>query len=592
MFERFSDRARRVVVLAQEEARRLSHGHIGTEHILLGLTRESDGVAARALESLGISLDAVRQQVEQTVGQGQQAPSGYIPFTPRAKKVLELSLREALQLSHNYIGTEHILLGLTRESDGVAAQVLVKLGADLNTVRQRTVDLLHRHSASKTRPPDQSRDDTPLRRWAQAHVLSLPRRDADDTRHPCTDAELRATVAGMPLLARVGIAVPLALLLDLVHLTGGAVPADGRLRTLASQAGIIRLRALAWPSAARVALAGLLVCDVPPNTEFAAPNATMFELRDALAAVHGGADGSSQSLVADDGRGWQAGSEVFDALCASAAQVTGLTISMLEILGSAAAAAEPTLPLRIRHRISSLPRIGAHNRRLIMESLAISTPRNDVAAMAFESASGTSGVSRHGKVTGLLPAQFALPEELLEYRYADRELLYRVSETATQSPPEPVTIVLDTTPATYGPPEVILRLVAHVIGVTMWAAHKTAALVTLDHPGLARQIAVPADLVAVWTARSLEPPDIQAGLSTARRLGAPAIVLTQHHAARDLPVVPHRDVRLLTTHVADDLPPQAVRSPFHVHLPPNPTAAQVVKAVRDVLEPDLSRTIS
>ena len=130
MFERFTDRARRVVVLAQEEARMLDHNHIGTEHILLGLIREGGGVAAKALESLGISLEAVRQQVGEIAGQGQQAPSGHIPFTPRAKKVLELSLREALQLGHNYIGTEHILLGLIREGDGVAAQVLVKLGAD------------------------------------------------------------------------------------------------------------------------------------------------------------------------------------------------------------------------------------------------------------------------------------------------------------------------------------------------------------------------------------------------------------------------------------------------------------------------------
>src|SRR5271156_2784069 len=143
MFERFTDRARRVAVLAQEEAGMLHHDHIGTEHILLGLIREGDGVAAKALESLGISLDAVRQQVEEIIGQGQQAPSGHIPFTPRAKKVLELSLREALQLGHNYIGTEHILLGLIREGDGVAAQVLVKLGADLNRVRQQVIQLLH-----------------------------------------------------------------------------------------------------------------------------------------------------------------------------------------------------------------------------------------------------------------------------------------------------------------------------------------------------------------------------------------------------------------------------------------------------------------
>src|SRR5437764_2571193 len=142
MFERFTDRARRVVVLAQEEARMLNHNYIGTEHILLGLIHEGEGVAAKALESLGISLEGVRQQVEEIVGQGQQAPSGHIPFTPRAKKVLELSLREALQLGHNYIGTDHILLGLIREGEGVAAQVLVKLGADLNRVRQQVIQLL------------------------------------------------------------------------------------------------------------------------------------------------------------------------------------------------------------------------------------------------------------------------------------------------------------------------------------------------------------------------------------------------------------------------------------------------------------------
>jgi len=142
MFERFTDRARRVVVLAQEEARMLNHNYIGTEHILLGLIHEGEGVASKALESLGISLEGVRAQVEEIIGQGQQAPSGHIPFTPRAKKVLELSLREALQLGHNYIGTEHILLGLIREGEGVAAQVLVKLSADLNRVRQQVIQLL------------------------------------------------------------------------------------------------------------------------------------------------------------------------------------------------------------------------------------------------------------------------------------------------------------------------------------------------------------------------------------------------------------------------------------------------------------------
>ena len=142
LFERFTDRARRVVVLAQEEARLLNHSYIGTEHILLGLIHEGEGVAAKALESLSITLDSVRAQVEEIIGQGGSSPSGHIPFTPRAKKVLELSLREALQLGHNYIGTEHILLGLLREGEGVATQVLVKLGADLGKVRQQVIQLL------------------------------------------------------------------------------------------------------------------------------------------------------------------------------------------------------------------------------------------------------------------------------------------------------------------------------------------------------------------------------------------------------------------------------------------------------------------
>ena len=142
MFERFTDRARRVVVLAQDEAKMLNHNYIGTEHILLGLIHEGEGVAAKALEQMGISLEAVRSEVEEIIGHGQTVPTGHIPFTPRAKKVLELSLREALQMNHSYIGTEHILLGLVREGEGVAAQVLIKLGADLNRVRNTVLQLL------------------------------------------------------------------------------------------------------------------------------------------------------------------------------------------------------------------------------------------------------------------------------------------------------------------------------------------------------------------------------------------------------------------------------------------------------------------
>ena len=142
MFERFTERARRVVVLAQEEARALRHNYIGTEHLLLGILREDEGLGARVLESLDVTVEEVRGQVARIVGRGDEVTTGQIPFTPRAKKVLELSLREALALGHNYIGTEHILLGLVRASEGVGAKVLTDFGADADTVRDRVVRML------------------------------------------------------------------------------------------------------------------------------------------------------------------------------------------------------------------------------------------------------------------------------------------------------------------------------------------------------------------------------------------------------------------------------------------------------------------
>jgi ATP-dependent Clp protease ATP-binding subunit ClpA len=158
VFERFSDRARRVVVLAQEEARMLDHDYIGTEHLLLGLVHEGEGIGATTLEAMGVSLEAVRNQVEEIVGRGQVRPSGHIPFTARAKKVLELSLREAVALGHNYIGTEHILLGTIREGEGVAAQILRAMGVDLAAARTEVVRQLGERGVTGTAADERDED--------------------------------------------------------------------------------------------------------------------------------------------------------------------------------------------------------------------------------------------------------------------------------------------------------------------------------------------------------------------------------------------------------------------------------------------------
>lgn len=161
MFERFTDRARRVVVLAQEEARLLQHNYIGTEHLLLGLLTEQQGIAGQTLTALDIDSEKARQQIEEMIGKGPQPPTGHIPFTPRAKKVMELALREALQLGHNYIGTEHILLGLIREGEGVAAQILVQLGAGLNQVRIKVLQILQGELDARVKRVEQDTKPAP-----------------------------------------------------------------------------------------------------------------------------------------------------------------------------------------------------------------------------------------------------------------------------------------------------------------------------------------------------------------------------------------------------------------------------------------------
>ena len=176
MFERFTERARQVLVLALDEARALKHNYIGTEHLLLGLLREEEGLAAKALESLDITVEDVRAQVARIVGQGDEITTGQIPYTPRAKKVLELSLSESKSLGHNYIGTEHLLLGLVRENDGIAARILLEFGADAETIRTEVIRLLPVPVGQGASPPDASTsvpDTAPVRRRGWPIVVAF-----------------------------------------------------------------------------------------------------------------------------------------------------------------------------------------------------------------------------------------------------------------------------------------------------------------------------------------------------------------------------------------------------------------------------------
>ena len=210
MFERFTERARQVVVLAQDEARALKHNYIGTEHLLLGLLREEEGIAARVLGAFDLQLEDVRAGVTQTVGQGQEVATGQIPFTPRAKSVLELSLREALSLGHNHIGTEHILLGLVRDNESVSARILLDLGADANRLRDETIRMLSGSGAPPvpTGPPLPPVPDRPveLEEWPHASTSPRPGRRLRPDRWPVVGGLLVAA-AGFPLGLLVGWAI-------------------------------------------------------------------------------------------------------------------------------------------------------------------------------------------------------------------------------------------------------------------------------------------------------------------------------------------------------------------------------------------------
>jgi hypothetical protein len=324
-----------------------------------------------------------------------------------------------------------------------------------------------------------------------------------------------------------------------------------------------------------VAFAALLVDGLPTDPAWVPPDAAPRELRAALvAAISGAAPADADPGVP------------LDALVAAADRIGERTVTMLLVLGSAAAAADPAVPLRMLVDVVAYPVLTGRQRSLL-ESVAgrpVRETRDHGAATV--QGPGTAGISRRGPLTNLLPTQLALPAQVLTHRYAQRSLLYRLREAEVEPPVEPVVILLDTSPATFGPVEVVLRIAMHAITTALWAARQAPTLVTLDRPGLQVVLSRPSDLARVWARRSLEPPALDEALA-GRPAGRPCVLLTQYRLSEDHGVAGSPGLRLVTTHLRQDDPPAAVAGPFHAHLSPEPTAAQLATAVRVAIAPEI-----
>lgn len=401
-----------------------------------------------------------------------------------------------------------------------------------------------------------------------------PGEENDDVANP----HLPTLVRGLATLAHYGVSPPLGLLADLVAVTGGGRPSTEAVGALPGHPGVRRLIELGWPPTARVGLAAVLVADLVFDSRFAAPEASVQDLESALvgaARERAGPAAPTPVPVA--------------ALLAAANQIGDQMLIMLTVLGADAVAADPALPLRLRHQIGALPLLSppARDRLSVVRR---STDQARAAASAMSSTAGINGISRRGTMLNLVPTHLALTTEIFAVRYAAGDLLYRLHDSRLNPRIEPATVVLDTTPPTAGPVESVLRTLAHAIVLVLWAAGRDALLVSLDSPGQARLLTVPADLMAVWVSRTLEPAVLAEAMATAARQPHPTTILLTHHRLVQQERLAATAVhRIATTHVPGDPPRRTSASPYHVHLPPDATADQINDAVAALLTPTADR---
>jgi hypothetical protein len=407
----------------------------------------------------------------------------------------------------------------------------------------------------------------------------VPRRNSGSAGHP--RPWQAAELSGW--LLRVGGGgwwPPLGLLAGLVDLTGRASTARaGGLAGLADEPGIARLRALDWEPGARVAFAALIASGMTVAERYAPPaDVTPAALRDGLArALAERSDGAQPSPVP------------VGEVRAAAGLITDGTVALLTILGPAACAADPLLPVRLAHRIPQLPALTPRERRLLAtagrRSGAVS---HGTAAGTMVYSPGTAGLARTGPLTRLLPTQLALPRAMLTMRLAENELLYREHRAPAPPAPQPVTIILDTTPPTYGPAGTSLRLAAHLMTAALWDHGRYPFLITLGEPAVMTELRTPADLIGIWASSTLDEPAaaLATALATAAEAGAsrPTLFATHFQTARSSGYQPGPAARLLTAHQPPEQPPPPPAGRWHRHLPPSPTQAQLTLAVGRLLD--------
>ncbi|MCG5458207.1 hypothetical protein PSH03_003385 [Micromonospora sp. PSH03] len=569
-FERYTAGARRVIVLAQEEARILHHNYIGVEHLLLGLLHEGRSVGAHTLISLGVTLENLRLQIEEVTGRGPTEPTGHIPFHPGTKDALIAADDEAQQLGIEFIDTEHLLLGVTHTGDDIALPALLRLGVDYQRIRRQVMQTLAQDQGVAPAEPAETAATSgdAVEKWARRQAGSV-------ARGPDQFAHIFAVVPGLVLLGQSGVHLPLGFVADVVRLTHYGSRPDERLAAVHALPDMRRLRELNWPPAARVGFAALLGADAPADPGDVPPPVSAAELRSSLIRAISLPESDLEPVLPDTG-----------AILNARRRVTEGTVTGLLVVGPGSVAVDPALPLRMRQDSAALPALTGPQRSLLEWSGARPAIEARTRSGSTARGPGMTGVSRRGQLTNLLPSQLVLPPELLVHRFAERSLLYRLHETQTEPPLGSVRILLDTSPPTFGSVGVVLRIVVHAVVSTLWSARQLPTLVFLDQPAVEINVHKPSDLGNAWAHYSLEPADVPAALASCQRADRPSVLLTQHHLVADHAITGTPWLRLITAQLPGDAPANPAARPFHTHLTDQPSETELAAAVRTALAPE------